>query len=494
MGVSLALADLDVVHRSCQHVVHVVNDISVALASEKEDFNRKIMTRFSGDDLLSNLPSCYCGQTTGEQNKYDICNVCHTPVIDSTMQELEPIVWMRAPNGVRSLINPLFWTMISEFFSRGNFDVLRWIADTNYHPVARVPAVMEAVKAVIPDRGYNYFIDNFLDGDRIIERLMELKVYRTPPKRKVATDLMEMIRRYRHCLFPQHVPFPNKALVVLERSNVGNYIDTTISGVVDAIRTMTGIDLPENNFSIRTKENRTIKTLCQYGEFHLEWASKSLAGKPGILRKHVYGSRSDFSFRAVITSISDAHRYDDIYISWGIAVSVFRLHLANKLDRLGWLSNQIVGFLDEHAQKFHPLLAKLFDELITESPGGRIPVILGRNPSLQRGSTQQLFISRVKHDVQIPTISLSVLVLRSFNADFDGDQVNVSLALDNRTAQDQRALAPHMSTLDLDEPYHISSSLSLPKPVVSSIVEWMHDDEGPLTPEEQRMMDAIPDA
>lgn len=491
MGVSLILADLDAVRLSSPYDIHIVNDISVALASEKEDFNRKIYTKFSGDDLLSNLPTCSCGLTTGEPNKGETCPECHTPVVDAAMQDLQPIVWMRAPNGVRSLINPEFWTMISDFFSRSNFDVLRWIADTNYHPVVRVPAVMDAVKAVIPDRGYNYLIDNFFP---IVEALMELKVYRTPKKRETAADLMELMRRYRHCLFPQYVPFPNKALVVIERSNVGTYIDTTISGVVDAIRTMTGIDLPENNYSVRVKENRTIKTICQYAEFHQEWSSKSLAGKPGILRKHVYGSRSDFSFRAVIDSISDAHRYDDIYISWGIAVSVFRLHLANKLDKMGWLANQIVEFLDKHALTFHPLLAKLFDELIAEAPGGRIPVILGRNPSLQRGSTQQLFISKVKHDVQIPTISLSVLVLRSFNADFDGDQVNVSLALDNRTARDQRALAPHMSALDLDEPYHISASLAFPKPVVSSMAEWMHDDEGPLTPEEIRMMESLPDA
>lgn len=494
MGVSLIIADLDFAYHNSPYAGHVVNDISVALASEKEDFNRKIYTRFSGDDLLSNLPTCSCGLTQGEHNKDEICPECHTPVVDSAMQELQPIVWMRAPNGVKSLINPLFWTMISEFFSRSNFDVLRWIADTNYHPVIRVPAVMDAVKAVIPDRGYNYFINNFLEGDKILERLMELKVYRTPQKRKTAADLMELIRRYRDRLFPQYVPFPNKALVVIERSNVGTYIDTTISGVVDAIRTMTGIDLPETNFTVRVKENRTIKTICQYAEFHQEWNSKSLAGKPGVLRKHVYGSRSDFCFRAVIVSISDAHRYDDIYISWGIAVSVFRLHLANKLDKMGWLANQIVEFLDEHAQKFHPLMAKLLDDLIAEAPGGRIPVVLGRNPSLQRGSTQQLFISRVMHDVLIPTISLSVLVLRSFNADFDGDQVNVSLALDNRTARDQRTLAPHMSALDLDEPYHISSSLAFPKPVVSSMAEWMHDADEILTAEQQRMMASLPDA
>jgi hypothetical protein len=491
LGVSLSLADLDRVYRTQPHTVTTVNDVSVALASEKEAFNRQIYTRYSGDDLLSNLPTCDCGTTTGEYNLGVMCLECNTLVAETTMQELQPIVWMRAPYGVKSLINPIFWVQISEFFQRSNFDVLRWIADTNYHPIVRTPAVMEAVRAVIPQRGYNYFLENFF---WIVETLMELKVYRTPPKRKQAAELLELMRQYRHVLFPQHIPLPNKSLLVIEKSNVGTYIDTTVSGAVDAIRTMTGIDLPETNFHVRVKENRTIKTICQLSDFYIDWASKSLAGKPGVMRKHVCGTRSDFSFRAVISSTSEAHEYDEIYISWGIAVAVFRIHLANKLMMMHWTPNEVIKFLDEHAQTYHPLLAKLLDELIAESPEKGIPVILGRNPSLQRGSTQQLFITRVKHDTKIPTISLSVLVLKSFNADFDGDQVNVSLALDNRTTNDQRTLAPHMSTFDLDEPRHISSSLSFPKPIVSTIAEWMHADEGELTEEQIRRMEALPDA
>ncbi|MDR3392246.1 MAG: hypothetical protein P4L77_10990 [Sulfuriferula sp.] len=497
MGVSLTLKNLDKIFHSAKHRTYVVNDISIALAAEKEDFNNKIITRYTNDDLLSNLASCENGCTVGEHHKGEICQECHTPVVDSTDRELQPIVWMRAPHGVRSLINPIFWNMISDFFARGNFDVLRYIADPNYHPVLRTPGVMDAVKSVIPHRGYNYFLENF---QQIIEKLMELKVYRTPQKRKLAAELIDLMRTYpddeagHSYLFPQYLPFPNKSLLVIEKNNTGTYTDTTVPGAVDAIRTMTGIDLPEMNFTVRLKENRTIKSICQMDEFLIDWDSKSLAGKPGVLRKHTYGTRSDFCFRAVISSISDAHDYDGIYVSWGIAVSVLEIHIAAKLFMMGWTSNRIKGFLAEYALKYNELLARLMDELIEECPYKGIPVILGRNPSLCRGSTQQLFITKIQHDVRVPTICLSVLVLRSLNADFDGDNVNVSLALDHRTARDQRALAPHMSTFDLDEPRHISPSLSLPKPVVSSIAEWMHGEEGPLTPEQERQMAAIPDA
>ncbi len=404
------------------------------------------------------------------------------------MQELQPIIWMRAPNGVTALINPIFWIQVSEFFSRSNFDVLRWIADKNYHPIIKTPPVLDAVKAAIPGRGYNYLVKNFR---WIIETLMELKIYRTPPKRKIAADILAMMDAYPDCLFPQYLPLPNKAMLVIENSNVGTYLDTTVSGAVDAIRTMTGIDLPENNFTLSVKENRTIKTLCQLSDFYIDWYSKSMVGKPGVLRKHVYGSRADFSCRAVISSVSDKHEYDEISVSWGIAVSMLRIHTCNKLRRMGYTPNESFGFLDDHAHRFHPILAKIFDELMTECPYRGIPVILGRNPSLMRGSTQQVFISKIHHDVHIPTIGLSVLVLRNLNADFDGDNVNVSMSLDHRTTRDQRTLAPHMSVIDMDKPRSISSAQALPKPVASTIAEWLHGDEPPLTAQEQRQMEAL---
>ena len=43
----------------------------------------------------------------------------------------------------------------------------------------------------------------------------------------------------------------------------------------------------------------------------------------------------------------------------------------------------------------------------------------------QAGSAQQLGITKVKTDLLDRTISVSVLVLRSFNADFDGDMLFV---------------------------------------------------------------------
>src|SRR5690606_14152510 len=100
-----------------------------------------------------------------------------------------------------------------------------------------------------------------------------------------------------------------------------------------------------------------------------------LSGKPGLLRKHIFGTRSYFSFRAVITSITDAHHYREIHIPWGIATSVFSIHIKNILLKMGMTANEANSYIFEHAQKYSPLLDSIFKKLIDDSPYPNTPYL-----------------------------------------------------------------------------------------------------------------------
>lgn len=364
-----------------------------------------IYTKYA-TDLLSNLPTCECGEIVGEHNVGVKCLNCNTEVASPLEQDLEPLLWMRAPNGVKALINPTVWTMLSEKFTRSGFDIVRWLTETTYKPAVRTPAIMEAVHALKIDRGYNNFVENF---DAIIAALFELKGFKA--RKGEDDELQILLREYRHCVFSKYLPLPNRLLLVVEDTNVGTYVDPTVVGAVDAIQTIRGLDTPLATYSVRTKENRTIKTIAHLAEFYDNLNRATLAKKEGIFRKHVYGTRSHFSFRAVISSITDRHEYDELHIPWGIGVSALRLHLMNKLLRRGYTPNSAMSFLNEHAQKYHPLLDELFKLLIEECPYKGIPVVFQRNPSLERGSAQRMFVTKVKTDVNIPTVSLSILAV-----------------------------------------------------------------------------------
>src|SRR5690606_20596194 len=137
-------------------------------------------------------------------------------------------------------------------------------------------------------------------------------------------------------------------------------------------------------------------------------------------RRHILGSRMDFTARAVIISISEPHHYEDIRLPWSVAINLFKLELANKLLKSGRTPNEIHRFIESHIHRYSEYMDMLLTEIISEGPDGKIPCLLQRNPTLNRGNMQRLFITGFLKDPTINAIGLSVLILRSYNADFDG--------------------------------------------------------------------------
>lgn len=469
MGVNLEALNYDVEFSQLKMAPVIINDLVNSSVEQKEKLNSTILTAFSSD-LLSNVPSCECGNIIGEYNVGIVCTNCQTAVAHPH-GDLESFIWMRAPVGVRALISPNAWLMLTKYFTKGSFGLIQWLTNDNYKTDAKEPDFLPIVKSYGFQRGLNYFVDNF---DKIMEVLMNLRVFK---KQVTDSRLDEFIRTYRHCIFSQYVPLPNKTLLVIEETNSGAYIDPINLEVLNAIHTLVGIDSPLSNFSVKQKERRAISCIDRLSNFYENYYRTTLAKKEGIYRKHVFGTRSHFSFRAVISSITDPHNYDEIQIPWGIAVSALRLHVTNKLIRRGMNPNDINGYLYAHTDRYSALLDEIFQELIREAPDRGIDCVLNRNPSLMRGSCQALKITKVKTDPAIPTIGMSILICKSFNADFDGDALNCTLSIDNKIARAMENLAPHKSSFGLEDHRGITSSLTLPKPLVSTTANWLDTDD-----------------
>lgn len=71
------------------------------------------------------------------------------------------------------------------------------------------------------------------------------------------------------------------------------------------------------------------------------------------------------------------------------------------------------------------------------------------------------------------------------------DQLNATLCLDEWTTEQLRFLAPHMSVFDLNAPRQVSKNLSMPKPVVATIANYIHREEE-VDPVKLSLMDQIP--
>lgn len=426
MGIYQSLVNFSRVFDTLSQEPVIVNDLPAFTEANLDMIHKTIYVRHT-PDMLSNVPSCVCGKSKGEYRINTTCPYCHTEVRQIVAEQLETITWIRAPHGVNGLFNPIVWTMLSERFSIGSFNLIQYLTD----PLYRIPENQAGKFLPITDqlpfeRSLNYFIENWKD---IKEFLFSLNIFKSRVKGRVTTDfLRKMLDENPDCLFSKHLPIPHRSLLVVEDGTSGGvYLDEFTPKAINAVLTLAGIDTPSckgdladptQPTSLRLRESRAVRAVARLAEYYYYVCSKRLAKKEGIFRKHVFATRSHFSFRAVVASITEPHHHEQIYIPWGVATSVFQVHLINKLYRLGFTPNEAQDFLHRHATMYHPLLDYLFKELIAEAPDERgIAATLNRPPSLKRGSIQAVFVARVKRPDEGQTVSMSILIVRPLNCD-----------------------------------------------------------------------------
>lgn len=397
----------------------MLNDLECVTKEDRDKINSLIRTNYDGDKL-SIQPTCDCGETTVGK----FCPTCRQPVLPFSEKPLDPIIWFRPPTGVKSLINPTFWGIIRAAFTHNGYCLLDWITKTTGSPPPSKMGEVASLQKLGIARGFNNFVNNF---DDIIETLFEKGFYRGTANNR--QYLRRLIAENRHLLFTQYLPIPHKIAFVTEKTSVATYADFSMAGAYNAAITITEIDEGVHGTSLATKQNWTIGAINDLTGYYEDQYKMTIGKKEGANRKHIVGTRGNYGGRAVISSLSNAHDYDELHIPWTFAVGLLKMHLTSKLIKRGHTPDSAARFLIENAERYNAELDGLFQELINEAKDDKLgikglPAIFQRNPSLARGSAQCFSITKVKSDVNDKTISMSVLVLAGPNADFDGKHLS----------------------------------------------------------------------
>lgn len=386
-----------------------VNDMDLKSTEGRERLQSLIYTKYEGDSL-SVLPSCDCGTTTGNYVLGTIAPCCGTEVISSTERKIESMLWMRVPEGVHAFINPTVWNILVERFSPSGVNLLEWVCN----PLSQIPshkaAVAKRLQGFNFPRGLNNFYTHF---DAIFEGLIQVCINDDNSRRM--EELRSFVRLIRDRVFSQYLPMPSKIGFILETNSVAKFGDLASTPAIDAMKTIASIDNSIKPIHQRGKELRVLKAIMLLAEYYSDFMGDTMSPKKGILRQHVYGGRSHFTMRAVITSLTEPHRFDEIHAPWPHSVQLFKIHLTSKLQKRDFTPNQIHKLLLHAVNNYNPLIDELFQEIIAEAGPRGYPAILQRNPSLERGSAQLVYITLVKPDVKILSISVGALILVAFN-------------------------------------------------------------------------------
>lgn len=402
-----------------------LNDVDVSTIEGKQAFNEKIMTLYEEESLTSS-PTCQCRFLRSGKHHGDTCPHCNTVCEYEQEKAIENDLWIRAPEGIKTLMNPTAYIILQDFMTKGPHNLLHYLLN----PIMKNPgnsAWFDMADEMEIPRGLNNFYEKF---DEIMDTVY--RIVRNDRRKQIPT-IQEFITTYRDLIFTPYLNMPNRMAFVIENNEYNKWADKTIETGVNAILTIVAADNKGSGRerSIARKEALVATALMEYGEFWDNFYSKVAGKKPGHFRQEVFGQRSHFTFRGVITSITDRHKYDDCYLPWKMGVQLLKEHIISKLMRG---SDTREALSPRHAERlinyavnnYVPMIDIVIQELIAEHPSGRgLPIVLQRNPSLKRGSAQQLWIPRVKTDPNDFTVMLSVLILGAFNADFDGKLVAV---------------------------------------------------------------------
>ena len=166
------------------------------------------------------------------------------------------------------------------------------------------------------------------------------------------------------------------------------------------------------------------------GRRRLKSISDGLKGKQGRFRQNLLGKRVDYSGRSVVV-IGPELTMDECGLPKIIALELFKPFVAswiiahddNKSD-----PRAVVREIDEGR---NPIIWDALDEVIKDKY-----VLLNRAPSLHRLSIQA-FKPKL---IDGKAIQLHPLVLKGFNADFDGDQMAIHLPLSAAAQAEAKAL------------------------------------------------------
>lgn len=485
-GVYLKTVNYDTMFHSLSQPPIIVNEFDISNEAERERLNSLIYTRYDGD-TLSNIPQCDCGGLKGEYNvgTRHIKNPDGTPgcghlVQAITEKPLESLLWMEVPEGIPGFVNLTVWRILAKHLTYSGFNILEYLTNPFYRCANKIPPIVAKVDSLGLPMGLKNFCEHY---DHIIDMLYRHRIItgRVAQRDKV----YQYLKSVRDVTFTKRLPFPSKLGFITEENNGKTYADHKMAPALDAIWTIVSMYANGEDPSLKMRESRCVKAMTKLNDYYRDFETYTASKKEGIFRKLIYGTRPHWTYRAVISSLHEPHHYAELHLPWSLSVLLFKSHLNNKLLARGFTPNDMISLLYKNTLCSHVLLETLFKELIDEAPeelleyAGRsitgISTSLGRNPTLRRGSIQHFKITKIKDDPSINTISLSTLVLKAPNADYDGDALNGQPSLDNKTAEWLKRHDPHTGVMDLNRPFRVSRHIAHPTPFLATLNHWMRE-------------------
>lgn len=412
----------------------IINNETLVGKNLATEFVDSIYTKC--DDALGFVPMCECGATFGLSKVDLVCPVCGTKCSSSFVNTLSHMNWLGIPVNMPPVIHPVWYMVLKSFTAlgpreRGEADDSR---NRNKISLRSKPSLIDFIlnpemekekycTKDLPDkfypllkgRGFQYFYEH-------ADEVLDLIIYEFPKikkKSKGIEDMIEFRRMYQHLLFQRKLPVLHNSLhQISSNGDTLNYIDTASKDIMSAILNLSAMCFKEHSTNVaRNKSGRYLYNVFMDAmDYYCSIIEDKLKGKRGLFREHLFGSRIHMCFRTVVHPHDSVMSMDEVILPWGIMVNGLKCIIMNFLvHRYHYTVSAALNKFTLSLIHYDPLVDQCIQEYINECPKKKIPICLGRNPTLNYGSIMLLYVRDYKRDPTDETLSINACIVKPAN-------------------------------------------------------------------------------
>jgi hypothetical protein len=346
-----------------------------------ESLNKEL---YSHGGELNFIASCDCGETTGNINIGATCRACKTEVksqIETGQGDIPHTTWIAFPDSVPGVMHPIFYNILSKWLSCGQGKHNNYL-DIILDPKRPLP---NELQGVVDGRGFEYLYNNF---DRLMEYFYVHHIKQNKLKSLAkAKHIKRFVDRYRHLAFVKHCPVLSSALhpvTAPDNSGKRKYADKGSQHILETAHILSYLRFyPTKSRRAGEFDHKCMNAYRAYITYLEDIAKDRLSSKKSLLRKHLFGMRFHWSFRALIVPRVGVHRYNELELPWVVAVNLLRVHIIGRLvNKHGYAPHIAINKQMMARAMYDPDIDQIMNDFIKESPWPGLPVLLGRNPSI----------------------------------------------------------------------------------------------------------------
>lgn len=456
----------------------ILNRFDFSSPGYSERLQDHVFSRSSDIDFIA---KCECEHLNGSYWEGTLCPKCNT-IATSDMEaasgHLTHRTWLSCPKELKGgWIHPAFYGVLSRWLrygkrvrtsytnTQGEIANRGKLKKGNYLDDILDPEtpINEDLIGFVTGSGFDYFYENF---DYLIDFFANH--FPKTANRKNISTLLYFIKQNRHKVFTRYLPILSSSLhpIVMSEGQSESrrrFVDKNSQYVLSAAATLSTLE-----FSTRRKKRSDEVECAAFAAFQemiaytSDIAVKQLSKKKSLPRQHMFGSRLHFTFRGVIVPITGPHAMDEVHLPSNMASNLLRDHTVGRLMQQGMTAGEALSIQEASLQRFDERVHKIMLDLIAESPQGKLPILFNRNPSIRSGSIQQLWVTKIKTNIEDESIGFSAIICADPNADFDGDELNGVLIMENAAVESFAVMHPHRRYLSRNS-LNVSSTIGIPK-------------------------------